>query len=215
MSSAIWLITYQLQQDRVDEYLSWFHGVHMMEKLARPGYTWAAHYHASSAKETETNSLYVALFGSETSAVFYNPSPAQLAPVQSPETQDMMGCRVNTRSLILCSEWTINGNGAIESVAAPIEAESIGLTLCDAGGNDMDFSAWLLQEHVPTLSGCGMRKYLTSSGDARHMIIYTPGDGAALPTFANPKGDDWGARVADYTSYPLDRPLFEMDKISP
>ena len=215
MSSAIWLITYQLQRDRVDEYLSWFHSVHMMEKLARPGYTWAAHYCTSSANETETSSLYVALFGGETSAVFYNPSPAQLAPVQPPETRDMMGCRVNSRSLILSSEWTINGNNVIESVGSPIEAESIGLTLCDAGGNDMDFSAWLLQEHVPTLSGCGMNKYLTSSGDARHTIIYTLSDDAALPVFADPNGEGWGARVAEYTTYPLDRPLIGMDKISP
>tara|TARA_B100000029_G_scaffold19916_1_gene20157 strand:+ start:380 stop:1084 length:705 start_codon:yes stop_codon:yes gene_type:complete len=215
MSSAIWLITYQLQHDREGDYVAWFHDIHMPEKLARPGYTWAAHYRTPSAEESDTGARYVALFGGESSAVFYNPSPAQLALTQPPETRDMMGCRIDSRSLILSGEWAINGSDVIESDCSPVESNSIGLTLCDTGGNDMDFSAWLLQEHVPSLNGCGISKFLTSSGDARHTIIHTPEADAALPPFADPTGEEWEARVADYITYPLGHPLIDMDRISP
>jgi len=41
---GIWLIKYGLQQEAQEEYLDWFHDIHIAEKLARPGYTWASHY---------------------------------------------------------------------------------------------------------------------------------------------------------------------------
>jgi len=44
MSTAIWLLDYSVAGDSLDSYLDWFHGVHVPEKLARPGYTWAALY---------------------------------------------------------------------------------------------------------------------------------------------------------------------------
>ena len=44
MSTAVWLLSYGLTAQSRDDYLGWFHDVHVPEKLARPGYTWAAHY---------------------------------------------------------------------------------------------------------------------------------------------------------------------------
>ena len=44
MDRAVWAIIYDLPEEGRDEYMDWYHGVHIPEKLARPGYTWAAHY---------------------------------------------------------------------------------------------------------------------------------------------------------------------------
>ena len=215
MSSAIWLISYHLNRDHEDQYLEWFHEVHIPEKLARPGYTWAAHYRTTATVTADHTAHYLALFGGESSAVFYNPSPAQIAPKQSPETRTMMACRIESRAMILSSEWATTDNDRIGTDGSPVEADSISLTLCDASGNDMDFSAWLIQEHVPSLNDCGMRKYLASSGDARHTIIHTrTADTVPPPAFADAATSEWGARVAGYLEYPLGRPLISMDRIS-
>ena len=215
MSSAIWLISYQLMREREDQYLEWFHEVHMPEKLARPGYTWASHYRAASTGTADDTALCVALFGGETSAVFYNPSPAQIAPKQPPDTRAMMACRAESRTMILSSEWTATERGEIGTDCSPVDAESISLTLCDTFGNDMDFSAWLIQEHMPSLSNCGIRKFLTSSGDARHAIIHTrTAASTPPPAFADATASEWSTLVAGYLSYPLDQPLISMDRIS-
>ena len=215
MSSAIWLISYRLKREHEDQYLEWFHEVHMPKKLARPGYTWASHYRADSTGTADDTALCVALFGGETSAVFYNPSPAQIAPKQPPDTRAMMACRVESRTMILSSEWAATESGEIGTDYSPVDAESISLTLCDTSGNDMDFSAWLIQEHMPSLSDRGIRKFLTSSGDARHAIIHTLAAEPAPPlTFADASAGEWNAQVAGYLSYPLDQPLISMDRIS-
>ena len=46
MDRGIWAIWYELPEERKarEEYVGWFHEVHIPEKLARPGYLWAAHY---------------------------------------------------------------------------------------------------------------------------------------------------------------------------
>lgn len=215
MSSAIWLISYHLKREREDQYLEWFRDVHVPEKLARPGYTWASHYRTASPETADNSALYLALFGGETSAVFYNPSPAQIAPKQPPETRTMMACRLESRAMILSSEWATTDRHEIGGDCSPVDAESINLTLCDVSGNDMDFSAWLVQEHLPSLAGCSVRKFLASSGDARHAIIHARKADTTPPlAFADAAAGEWSARVAGYLNYPLDRPLISMDRIS-
>ena len=44
MDRGLWAIWYEIADANRAEYLAWFHGVHIPEKLARPGYAWAAHY---------------------------------------------------------------------------------------------------------------------------------------------------------------------------
>ena len=38
MDRGIWAIAYGIPAEYRSEYLEWFHGVHIPEKLARPGY---------------------------------------------------------------------------------------------------------------------------------------------------------------------------------
>ena len=209
MTSAIWLIMHDLPQARADEYLEWFHEVHIPEKLARPGYDWASHYQV--VREGGGDMGCIALFGGAATSVFYNPSPAQLKPTQPAETRDMMTCRKNSRSLILSGEWAVDGGGVANENKPAIDAEMIALALCDTAGSDEDFGAWLAQVHLPAAArdqGCiGVRKYLASTGGAKHAIFHERTDIAPPPlAFADPENDAWTARVEDYVSHPLGAP---------
>ena len=80
MAAAIWMIIYDLDRTHSTRYLQWFNEVHIPQKLARPGYTWAAHYQAI-ADDDSAEPRYIALFGGTDSRVFYNPSPPRSSPV--------------------------------------------------------------------------------------------------------------------------------------
>jgi hypothetical protein len=205
---------YDLIRDREDEHLEWFHEVHMPEKLARPGYTWASHYQVLCG-ENETISGdpdrgYIAMFGGEASSVFYNPSPAQLAPTQQKETRDMMGCRSNAQSLILSGEWAADGQGVIGNPTSAIDADMISLALCDVAGNDMDFGAWLVQDHLRSIAGdsecSSVRKFLASTGNVKHAIFHEHSNPVQTMAFTKANSSEWSARVDGYVTYPLGAP---------
>ena len=46
MTNGIWLLFYDIAAADRDHYVDWFHRCHISEKLARPGYRWAAHFEA-------------------------------------------------------------------------------------------------------------------------------------------------------------------------
>ena len=46
MTAGIWLLFYDIAAADRDQYVDWFHRYHVSEKLARPGYRWAAHFEA-------------------------------------------------------------------------------------------------------------------------------------------------------------------------
>lgn len=48
MANAIWALAYDISNDDCESYLDWFHRIHIPEKLARPGYPWAAHFEGSA-----------------------------------------------------------------------------------------------------------------------------------------------------------------------
>jgi hypothetical protein len=128
----------------------------------------------------------------------------------------MMGCRVGSQTVIAASEWAVVGRGGIAADDSPVRSDAIAITLCDVAGNDMDFGAWLVQEHVPALAGWGMRKFLASTGAVRHAVLHTrTGRPAPPPAFADPGTGEWGAKVAGYLSCPLGRPAIVMQKVSP
>lgn len=215
MTNAVWIIMYELQRARAAEYLGWFHDVHIPEKLARPGYDWASHYQVmpgdDEASSGDGDMACIALFGGRATSVFYNPSPAQLKPTQPPETRDMMICRKNSRSLILSGEWAVDGHGVANEGKPAIDAEIIAVALCDTAGNDEDFGAWLVQNHVECVArdeGCiGVRKFLASAGGAKHAIFHERSDIAPPPMlFADTGNGEWTARVKAYVRHPLGAP---------
>jgi hypothetical protein len=213
MAAAIWMIIYDLDRAHSDRYLQWFNEVHIPEKLARPGYTWAAHYKIV-ADDDAADSRYIALFGGTDSSVFYNPSPAQIKPSQPPETRQMMSYRSNSNMLILSEEWVFDGDSGSLETSPCINAESISLALFNANGNDENLGAWLVQDYLINSAAAGVtRKLLASTGSVRHAVVHemkppdAPLIAMTLTTIADASSSDWSAQVSDYLDYPAGGPV--------
>ncbi|MCH1378246.1 MAG: hypothetical protein L7W41_08450, partial [Alphaproteobacteria bacterium] len=104
MTGAIWALAYEISNDDRETYLDWFHRIHIPEKLARPGYRWAAHFEGSTS--TPDTHSYIALFGGISTRIFLDPSPAQLKTKQDDLTREMMAQRRNPFATILVHEWS-------------------------------------------------------------------------------------------------------------
>jgi hypothetical protein len=207
MAAAIWMIIYDLDRTHSDRYLQWFNDVHIPEKLARPGYTWAAHYQII-ANDDSADSRYIALFGGTDSRVFYNPSPVQIKPNQPPETRTMMSYRSNSEMLILTEEWAIDSDTGLET-SPVISAPSISIALFNANENDENLGAWLVQDYLVNSAGSGVtRKLLASTGAARHVVVQELAtDEGPRISIADTSSSDWSAHVSNYLDYPTGAPL--------
>lgn len=217
MSTAIWAIIYDLKTDGKDDYLRWFHEVHIPEKLARPGYEWAGHYQVLSqvgqaASSQGSNGAdgctgYVALFGGSDTSVFLNPSPAQLKPRQTQETKEMMGRRIASRSFIATTEWRYE----VEKNEPQHAHTAILLMGCDVGPNDEDFGAWCVQELKPRLSVAGFQsgcKLLSACGTVRHAILAGFSSIDVCLAFSHERTQsEWSERVHGYTSHMPGSPI--------
>ena len=104
MTTVIWLLLYDIAAADLDHYVDWFHCCHISEKLARPGYRWAAHFEAPSPSGNSDLYRYIRMFGGDPTRVFLDPSPAQLKLTQSNETRAIMALRQNHSSAILAHE---------------------------------------------------------------------------------------------------------------
>ena len=206
MAAAIWMIIYDLDRTHSAQYLQWFNEVHIPEKLARPGYTWASHYQVI-ADDDSAEPRYIALFGGSDSHVFYNPSPAQIKPSQPPETRQMMSYRSNSNMFILSEEWIFDGDSGSLEINPCINAESISLALFNANGNDENLGAWLVQDYLVNSAAAGVtRKLLASTGSVRHVVVHeTEQPDAPLTAIAS--SSDWSVQVSDYLDYPAGGPV--------
>lgn len=172
MDRGIWAIWYDIEDQDWPEYARWFHETHIPEKLARPGYRWAAHYRLESDKG------YLALFGGEASHTFLNPSPAQLATRQSPETRRYIALRKNPWACILAEEARVDGPEVarrnVDGTPGPVV--QLGSYNAASPAVEDDLGAWYAQERLPllsTLPGCiGARKMLASVGAWKHAILH-------------------------------------------
>jgi len=167
---GIWLIIYQVSAANRGEYLEWFHGEHIPEKLARPGYDWAAHYASDQSLEGAEPLTCVALFGSQASRTFYDPSPAQLKPKQDELTRKMIGFRENVRMMILSEEWASS-----DTAAKLPDHPFLHVQVFAADQADQGIGAWCAQEQFPQLqsdAGCGYAtKLIASTGSERHVVL--------------------------------------------
>ncbi len=228
MDRAVWAIFYDLPEEGRDEYLAWFHETHIPEKLARPGYLWAAHYEtkhpgaqfekiAARLHRTDDPALasgtgFIALFGGESTRVFYDPSPAQLKERQSAETYQMVSMRIRARGLVLCEEWRVEGPDAAAREAPDVMAPAMQMGRYDAHGNDEDLQAWYAQERMTGVAdtpGCmGARKYLVATGAPKHSVLYEFTSLAAREENYVPLEEtEWTKRVHGYLEHPPGSPL--------
>ncbi len=174
MDAGIWAIWYDIAAENKAEYLRWFHGVHIPEKLARPGYLWAAHYELGHGARGKG---YLALFGGENTHTFLNPGPAQLAARQSAATRRMMFMRVNAAMCILAEETRVNGPEAAQRAGmttAPVV--QMGNFNAPSPAVEDDLGSFYAQERFPlmaTLPGCvATRKLAATVGAYKHSILY-------------------------------------------
>ena len=178
MDRGIWAIGYELPEEIKPEYLDWFHGVHIPEKLSRPGYVWAAHYELVNNADGGQGSGYLALFGGVTTHTFLNPSPGQLIQRQSAETKRMMGMRQKSAACILAEETRVDGPEVAKRgpgiTTGPVIQMGNYNTASPAAEDDL--GAWYAQQRLPLLAalpGCiGARKMLATVGAYKHAIIH-------------------------------------------
>ena len=181
MTNAVWLLVYDVADANSETYLNWFHGDHIPDKLARPGYDWAAHYRGP-ARSAEAASGYLALFGARTTQTFLNPCPAQHREGQDVRTREMMSYRIGTVAGIFTLEWSDGeGNEARGADASAIRAE-----LLDADTRDEALGAWCVQTWLPAFrtqtDTCVARKYTNVSGRPRHLLLTCHGTVEAAAT---------------------------------
>ncbi len=175
MDRGIWAIWYDVSTEHRAEYLAWFHDVHIPEKLARPGYVWAAHYelgHGGAGKG------YLAMFGGESAHTFLNPSPGQLAQRQSTETKRLLGMRRNAAACIFAEEARVEGPDAANRAPGMSPGPVVQMGNYNAASPmvEDDLGAWYAQERLPLLAGLpgciGARKLLATVGSYKHAILH-------------------------------------------
>ena len=194
MDRGIWAIWYEVPEEARSEYLDWFHGVHIPEKLSRPGYLWAAHYelgHGGARFQKVVNGLvhtgaralgrgggFLALFGGLTAHTFFNPSPGQLSARQSPETRRMIALRREVYPCIFAEETRVDGPEVAKRGPGitPGPAVQMGNFNVDSYEIEDDVGAWYAQHRLPfmaSMPGCiGARKLLATAGWGKHSILY-------------------------------------------
>ena len=215
MDRGLWAIWYEIADAHRAEYLAWFHGVHIPEKLARPGYAWAAHYALAGGD----GRAYLALFAATTTATFLNPSPAQLALRQSAETRRMISMRQQAQSCILAEESRLDGpqvaqRGPGLTVGAVVQ---FGCYTTASSAADDDLGAWYAQQRFPLLAGLpgciGARKMLVSVGAQKHAILHEFVSMAAREQHFAPheadahKPDTWMGRVRPQLTHAQGSPM--------
>lgn len=178
MDRGIWAIGYELPDEIKPEYLDWFHGVHIPEKLSRPGYVWAAHYELVNNADGGQGNGYLALFGGVTAHTFLSPSPGQLIQRQSAETKRMMGMRQKSAACILAEETRVDGPEVAKRGPGITTGPVIQMGNYNAASPaaEDDLGAWYAQQRLPLLAalpGCiGARKMLATVGAYKHAIIH-------------------------------------------
>ena len=191
---GIWALWYEIADADRAEYLEWFHGVHIPEKLSRSGYVWAAHYelgHGGSRFGKVAGALthvsdaglgrgggYLALFGGTDAHVFLNPSPAQLAQRQSPETRRAIGLRREIYSCIFAEETRIDGPAVARRGPGMTPGPFVQMGNFNVASHEIEaeVGAWYAQHRLPFMAampGCiGARKLLAAAGWGKHSVLY-------------------------------------------
>jgi len=202
MHGAIWMLSYDVAVAASSRYLDWFHNVHIPEKLARPGYTWATHYAGPPSVTTDDGGErcgYIAMFGGESTRTFLDPSPAQLKLTQDALTREMMGMREHPLVMILAHEWSDSRTAeAIAQVSSP----GLGLWCADAPQRDEQIGAWCAQELAPGLiaqADClRLHKLSNVMAGPRHALVQELSD--VTPSAQTPLAPgELGAVLAPHT----------------
>jgi hypothetical protein len=215
MAPSVWLLNYDIAAADRDHYLSWFHDEHIPEKLARPGYRWAAHYEASAIHDASGPYRYIGMFGGDSTKVFLDPSPAQLKLTQTENTRAMMRLRQNPSAAILAHEWSSFATDNI--LDGQINAPFIDLLSIEAPQHDERIGSiaaqHLVTDFVAQVGAIACHKFTNVMGAPRHMMLFEMASGGCRPgsaeapvtpldlTYLDDFGDDlqlarrWGQKI--------------------
>ena len=178
MSQAIWILKYDLKSGSENEYLNWFHKIHIPEKLGRPGYLWAVHYQGQigALDHSEDRRSYLALFGGISTRTFLDPSPSELRGTQDDLTREMMGKRLSSQGNVFALEWSVNGSEGLQ------EPRSIQLDFFSvrSDGNDEEVGAWAAKilpslSKIPELDHSKTYKLISVTSGHFHGILHDAG----------------------------------------
>jgi len=183
MTGAIWALAYEISNEDRETYLNWFHRIHIPEKLARPGYRWAAHFEGS-ATTPDTHS-YIALFGGISTRIFLDPSPAQLKTKQDDLTREMMAQRRNPFATILVHEWSDRSTPSTSNDDARavelINSDRLDFLLINAVEQGEAIGAWAVQNLLPKLQSDNpdaaqnaaiTHKFVSVTGPPAHILFH-------------------------------------------
>ena len=175
MSQAIWILRYHLTNGAEQQYLNWFHTVHIPEKLARPGYLWAAHYEGQMVpfNQNENTKSYLALFGGTSTRTFLDPSPSELRGMQDDLTKEMMTKRHSSQGAVFAFEWCANGSGEVQQP----KSRQLDYFSISANGNDEAIGAWAAKNlfsmvQKPDFNGSKTYKLIGVTGGQYHGILH-------------------------------------------
>ena len=182
MTAGIWLLSYDIAAADRDQYVDWFHRYHVPEKLARPGYRWAAHFEAPPASGSGDLHRYIGMFGGDSTRVFLDSSPAQLKLTQSDATRAMIAFRQNPSSAILAHEWSwqtpgdTNADLATSASAAAMNAREIHIQTIEAGAHDETVGSLCAQKLAPEFAAkkaaIACHKMTNVIGGPRHIMLF-------------------------------------------
>ena len=178
MVASVWLLNYDIAAADRDRYLSWFHDEHIPEKLARPGYRWAAHYEAPASHDAPGLYRYIGMFGGESTKVFLDPSPAQLKLTQTENTRAMMLLRQNPSAAILAHEWSSFATDNIPDmqIDGQIDRAYIDLLSIEAPQYDERIGSIAAQHLAPDFvaqdGAIACHKFTNVMGAPRHMMLF-------------------------------------------
>ena len=223
MAASVWLLNYDIAAADRDHYLSWFHDEHIPEKLARPGYRWAAHYEAPASHDAAGLYRYIGMFGGDSTKVFLDPSPAQLKLTQTENTRAVMRLRQNPSAAILAHEWSIFAKNTIPEtqidgqINGQIDGPYIDLLSIEAPQHDERIGSIAAQHLAPDFvaqdGAIACHKFTNVMGAPRHMMLFEMASGGCRPgsaeapvtpldlAYLNALGDDlqlarrWGQKI--------------------
>ena len=186
MTAGIWLLFYDIASADRDHYVDWFHRRHIPEKLARPGYRWAAHFEAPTGPDNTDLYHYIGMFGGDSTRVFLDPSPAQLKLTQSDETRAMMARRQNPSSAILAHEWSwfssayVHAGTASDTPCVGVNAPHIQILTIEGPAHDEMIGSACAQKLAPGFAwhekAIACHKMTNVMGGPRHVMLFAQSD---------------------------------------
>lgn len=193
MGDAIFATWYDLDPGDEAGFLDWCHAEYLPHMLTLPGLRWAAHYrnvghgpalkdydkiagHAGADANLGTGSQFVVMLGAARTHDLYAPLVFDLPLPESFAAP--LAQRRGLRRAILCPEVQGDGPAAGRRRADGVPAAAIqfGTFRVTDEAAEADINCWYAQQRFPVmmgLPGCvGLRKFLCSTGWAKHAILY-------------------------------------------